>query len=303
MSGPRDELRSTGSLGPAGIELLYRTVRQVVRTRNLPPPPHESSWTATALDGAAHEVFLGRPNGQRGEARLLMLATTSHSEEEFRSKLWTLVSNDLTSAGRRTERGRIAERLKDICAEMEEVSITNGVVTRAGHSSDDGDFDKLMVALNTVPVVVPAWDELSERAAPTTDKASLRALTSAALDIAGVLPFSTLVDAVAMRLQIQDVPDLMEVDELDHRSPLPDVERATAVDEAARVFLSQLTDAQRRVVPYLGESATEVAARTGLKRTRAWQCLRDVQAVIRQGPRDQDTAPILKRAAEMVIEV
>jgi hypothetical protein len=302
MSGPLDELRRTGTLGPAGVELLYRTVRQVVRTRNIPPPAGEATWSLDALTAVAHEIFLGRPNGQQGEARLLILATTSGTEEIFRSKLWTLVANDLVSTGRRTERGRIAERIKDLCADLDGVSISAGIVSRAGAVQGDGSFDKVVVALSGVPIAVPAWDALSTRAAPATDRASLSALVQAALDVTGTLPLPLLVDAVAVRLQIQDLPDLMEVDALDRSSPLPDVERQSAIDDAAVHFLAELTDAQRLVVPYLNDSATETAQRTGLKRTRAWQCMRDVQDIIRRDLQDEDDAAlVLRRASEVVL--
>jgi hypothetical protein len=302
MSGPWQELRSTGTLGPAGVEFLYRTVRQVVRTRNLPPPLGESSWTPDALTAAAHEVFLGHPKGQRGEARLLILSSTSNSEETFRSKLWTLVANDLVSAGRRTERGRIAQRIKDLCADLDGFSFSEGVVAHDGAVQGETSYDKIVVALSGVPVAVPAWDALSTRAAPSTDRRSLEALVRAAIEVAGALPLPLLVDAVAVRLQIQDLPDLMEIDDLDRRSPLPHIERSSEIDDAAVRFLAELTDAQRLVVPYLNDSATEAAERTGLKRTRAWQCMRDVQDTIRRQLRTEDDASlVLQRASEIVL--
>jgi hypothetical protein len=302
MIGPWEELRTTGALGPAGVELLYRTVRQVVRTRNLPPPAGEDRWTPDLLTEVAHEVFLGRANGQRGEARLLILAATSGTESIFRSQLWTLVANDLVSAGRRSERGRLTDRIKSLCADLDRISTARGVVSLSGAVQSDLSFERVVAALSRVPVAVPAWDALSPRTAPATDRASLEALVQAALDVAGALPLSLLVDAVAVRLQIQDVPDLMEVDDLDRRSPLPDVERQSAIDEAAVRLLGELTDAQRLVVPYLNDSATEVAKRTGLKRTRAWQCVRDVQEIIRRELEvDADAPLVLRRASEVVL--
>lgn len=302
MIGPWEELRTTGALGPAGVDLLYQTVRQVVRTRNLPPPAGEHSWTADALTEVAHEVFLGRANGQRGEARLLILAATSRSEDAFRSQLWTLVANDLVSAGRRTERGRIAERIKVICAELDRISIEGGVVSRSGAAQSEASFEKVVVALSGVAIATPAWDVFSTRAAPAIDRASLAALIQVALDVAGSLRLALLVDAVAVRLQIQDLPDLMAVDDLDRRSPLPDVERRSAIGDSAARLLAELTDAQRLVLPYLNDSATEAAERTGLKRTRAWQCMRDVQEVIRRELKtEEDAALVLQRASEVVL--
>lgn len=303
MTGPWDELRTTGRLGPQGVELLYRTVRQVVRARNLPPPAGHAAWTEDALKEAAHNVFVGREKGQRGSARLLLLATTSVNEDVFRSKLWTLVSNDLVSAGRKTERGRLAERLKDVVEGVgDEVTLSHGRVVRAGADEVAVSFDKVVAALAAVPVTVPAWDPMSSRSAPVADRPSLEALVLAALEIAGSAPLSLIVDAVAVRLQIQDLPDLMEIDELDGRAPLADVVDASALDEAALQFLAGLTNAQRLVVPFLEDSATEIAKQTGLKRTRSWQCVRDVQEHIERELRDrEDAAAVLRRASEIMM--
>jgi hypothetical protein len=233
----------------------------------------------------------------------LLLATTSVNEAVFRSKLWTLVSNDLVSAARKTERGRLAERLKDVIPSLDGVSIVNGRVVREGADALDASFDKLVAALAAVPVTVPAWDALSMRAAPVADRSSLEALVSAALDVAGSAPFPLIVDVVAVRLQLQDLPDLMEIDELDGRAPLPDAAEATTIDEAAIQFLSGLTNAQRLVVPYLEDSATEISKQTGLKRTRSWQCVRDVREYIERNLATRgDAAAVLRRASEIMIE-
>jgi hypothetical protein len=299
-----EELRETGELGPSGVALLYRTLRSVVRTRNLPPPKGEQSWTADALMEAAHEVFAGREAGQRGHARLLILATNCLTEDAFRSKLWTMVLNDLVSSGRRSERGRLAERVKGLCANADDLLFQETRVCYAGAEGADWTFDKIVVALSGVSVSVPVWDPFSPRAAPVVDRASLDALVRAALDVAGSIPLGHLVDAIAVRLRLQDLPDLMETDDLDRRSSLPDVEQNSAIDEAAVQLLAGLTDAQRLVVPYLGDSATDVAERTGLKRTRAWQCVRDVHEIIRNVLAEEDDAPeILRRASEIVVGV
>lgn len=301
-AGPWEELRTTGALGPAGVALLYKTVRQVVRTRNLPPPAGEDAWTADALAEVAHEVFLGRESGRRGEARLLALATTSNDEQTFRSKLWTLVANDLVSFGRRSERGRIAERIKGLSSGSEIIAVDAGLVSRIGAERNAVSFDQVVAALSKVPVTVPAWDPMSTRAAPSVDKGSLEALVIAALEVAGALPLSHLVDAVSIRLQIQDLPDFFEVDEFDQRSPLPHVERQTEIDDAAIGLLGQMTVAQRLVVPFLNDSATETSTRTGLTRTRAWQCIRDVKALLSQElDGEPDAAHILRRATEIAV--
>ena len=119
MTGPREELLSTGSLGPEGVALLYRTVEQVVRVRHLPPPEGADKWSPDMLLEAAHDVYLHR----KGAERLLSLAAGTSDEDGFRQKLWRMVVNDLASMNRRTARGKLHERLKDVTAGMFGVSV------------------------------------------------------------------------------------------------------------------------------------------------------------------------------------
>jgi hypothetical protein len=277
--GPREELIATGTLGAAGVALLYRTVRQVVRLRNLPPPPGLTAWTADALHEAAHDVLAHR----RGVARLLTLATSSTNEDSFRAQLWTLVANDLTSAGRRTERGRLAERLRDMLPHVPNVSERDGVLhldtsdsRGAEHLGDEPRYDELVGAASTVRVVVPAWNPLSTHAAPVADRDSLIAMIQAVLQrAANGLPFATLVDVLAARLGVHDAPVAAEHDVLDALAPpaADDPAAISAARDAAGRLLARLTVAQQLVLPYLGETATVVAAHTGLGRTKAWQTI------------------------------
>jgi hypothetical protein len=291
VSGAREELLTTGALGEAGVELLYRTTRQVVRMRNLPPPPGLAAWTADALVEAAHDVLAHR----KGVARLLTLAGNSTDEGSFRAQLWTLVANDLTSAGRRTERGRLAERVRDVLPHVDGVSEDAGRVRLGPARADNvatGDadvdeprFDELVAAASSVPVVLPAWNPLSTHAAPVADRASLTGMIRAVLERAPAgLPFATLVDVLAARLGVHDAPSGAEHDLLDALAPpaRDDPAAAAAARDAAVRVLEQLTLAQQLVLPYLDEPATVVAAHTGLGRTKAWQTVGATRLLLAQ---------------------
>lgn len=289
MSGAREDLLTTGTLGEAGVALLYRTVRQVVRLRNLPPPPGLTAWTPDAVAEAAHDVLVHR----RGVARLLTLATNSSDEDSFRRQLWQLVANDLNSAGRRTQRGRLAERLRDVLPHADGVSERDGRLhldaSKGGGTShgagDEPRYDELVTAAAAVAPVVPAWNPLSTHAAPVADRDSLVAMIRAVLQRApSGLPFATLVDVLAARLGVHDAPIGAEHDVLDELAPpaADDPAATSAARDAARRLTAQLTVAQQLVLPYLDETATVVAAQTGLGRTTAWQTVGATRLLLAQ---------------------
>lgn len=274
----RDELIQTGRLGTLGVALLYKTVRQVVRMRNMPPPT-PAGWTEDAIAEAAHDVFTAR----NGPARLLELAIGSTDEKNFRALLWKLVLNDLISAGRRTERGKLSERLKRVLAEMPDVRVDgNGLLWLINHDTAVRDVrpEQVDSALAAVPVSVPTWRADAAHSAPVADRASLEALVLAALGAGnGALTYSALVSAVAGRLGVHDSPDLMDHEQLDFLlTPAPDQTEDRAVSTlSGHQLLEKLTVEQQLVLPYLEDSVTVLTDRTGLRRTRAWTVSRELK--------------------------
>lgn len=299
MSGARQELLDTGALGPIGIELLYKTVRQVVRNRNLPPPPGMPAWTSEELTEAAHDVF-----AERGPQRLLNLAARSTDEASFRAQLWRTVVNDLISRGRRTERGRLTERVKDVLPHVPGITQQAGRVrltdaTGAGFPR----FDDLVQAAAGVQVNVPAWDPTSDRNPPIADRDSLVAMIKAVLSVApSGLSMTELVSALAVRLRVYDMPDQMEISLLDQVAPpaMEDPAGLAEDREAGARLLAHLTPHEQMVLPYLDESATVVARQTGLGRTKAWQTANSTRLKLAELMQDdQEAAGALREAASM----
>ena len=278
ITGARDELIQTGQLGPLGVALLYKTVRQVVRVRNMPPPTPQG-WTEDTIAEAAHDVLAAR----NGPARLLELATSSTDEKSFRAMLWKLVLNDLISAGRRTERGKLSERLKRVLAEMPDVRTdSNGRLWLTTQETAVRDVrpDQVDSALAAVPVAVPTWRADAAHSAPVADRASLEALVRAALGEGnGALTHSALVSAVAGRLGVHDSPDFMDHEQLDFLlTPAPDQTDDRAVSLlSGHQLLEELTVEEQLVLPYLEDSVNVLTERTGLRRTRAWTVSKELK--------------------------
>ena len=296
MSGPRDELLTTGQLGPEGVALLYCTVRQVVRIRNLPPPPGLSLWTEEALTEAAHDVF-----SSRGPERLLRVATRSTDEGSFKAQLWQTVANDLASGSRRTERGRLSERIKDVLPHVPGVQ-SEGVVRLHGVDATlpEPRFDELVTAASSVAIRVPAWDPLSDRNPPIADRDSLVEMIAAVLALAPQgLTRGGLVSVLAVRLGVHDAPEQMDAVALDALAPpsLEDPASMTADRDAGIQLLTELTTSEQMVLPYLDESTSVIAEHSGLGRTKAWQTANSARIRLAELLRDDPSPEATLREA------
>ncbi len=303
MSGAREEVLRTGELGSAGVALLYRTVGQVVRMRNLPPPPGHDSWDGDAVVEAANEVFAGR----RGHARFVALAASSFDEDSFRSGMWTAVARDLTSQGRRTERGSLAERVRDV------LDGVPGVVESGGRwglngvgPGPDPRFDELVAAAAATEVVVPPWPEDSDRRAPLADRPSFVHLIEAVLRLCpSGLRLAEIVDVLAVRLGVHDLPLPHDHTMLDEYGLTigADPAKVAAVHADAAELVAAMTPAQRLVLPHLDASASELVELTGLGRTKAWKTSGEVQELLTERLRTHpDRAAVLAAASELLLD-
>ena len=298
--GARAELLATGALGKAGVELLYTSVRQAVRLRGLPPPAGAPVWTTDAVMEAAHDIVVARS----GPARIAMLAARSSDETTFRSQLFTLVLNDLASTARRTARGRLSERIKDVLATMDDVHASDGRFILDGVAAGQAaSFADLAEAAAHVAVIVPRWSDQARRQAPEADAASMQGLVRALLRrVSTGLSHSELVAVLAERLGVHDRPAPVEQHVLEMLAPPARAE--TARDAVAAVgaeqILAQLTVEQQMVLPYLEDSVRDIADVTGLRRNKAWQVAQATRLKLAELlDDDPDSAHVLGAAAQM----
>lgn len=302
MTGAWRELMDTGRLGPSGVALLYDVVRKVVAFKNLPPPDGLPTWTPDALTEAAHDVFAHR----KGPERLVSLANRSTDEMSFRRQLYTLVSNDLSSLNRRTERGKLLERLRDVVRAMPDVEQSDKKIKLAGIAGNDQGtrFDELVAAASRVVPVIPEWDSLSAHSPPMADRPSLEAMIRVTLETAGSwITMGDLTAVLAVRLGVHDTPVHRDDDGWERIAPVsyldPGIEVGTA-DAAARL-LAGLTVREQMVLPFLDDSATGIASATGLGRTTAYKAAETARFKVRQFlDAEPDAAATLGAAVERV---
>jgi hypothetical protein len=299
VTGPWQELRETGALGPAGIALLYELVRKAVAVKNVPAPDGQRTWPPDALVEAAHDVFTHR----KGPERLVALANRSTDEASFRSQLYTLVANDLASRNRRTERGKLHERLGDVVEGMSDVEKDGRRIRLIGCEASDRQvrFDELVAAAATVAAVVPVWNPLSTHTPPVADRGSLEEMIRGVLRAAGTwISRGDLTAALAVRLGVHDAPVHRDDDGWERIAPVAHEDPAAEVGtlDAAERLLAGLNPQEQMVLPYLDESATEIAKATGLGRTTAFKAAEQARFKIRRAlDGDPDAAITLGAAA------
>jgi hypothetical protein len=300
--GPWQELLDSGALGPQGVRLLYEVVGKVVAFKNLPPPHGLTAWTSDTLIEAAHDIFAQR----KGPERLLSLANRSTDEESFRSQLFTLVANDLSSRNRTTERGKLHERLRNVVADMSDVERDQKRIRLTGHA-DAGRgarFDELVAAASKVARVVPTWNPLSTHTPPIADRSSLEEMIRATLQAAGSwITLGDLTAVLAVRLGVHDAPVHRDDEGWDRIAPVSYADPAAEADtlDAAARLLGALTLREQMVLPYLDGSATEIANATGLGRTTAYKAAELARFKVRRFLEgDDDAAATLGAAVERV---
>lgn len=303
MSGAREELLTSGELGPEGIDLLYTTVRQVIRSRNVPPPLGYASWTGDQVMEVAHDVF-----ADRGPQRLLDLASRSTDDASFRRQLWTTVVHHLASASRTSERGRLNERLKDVLPHVPGARLSGNSVYlgSADVSQRERSFDELVAAAGRVSVTIPRWSATSDNSAPVADRDSLVAVVEAVLTaVPNGVPYPVLVAVIATRLGIHDSPVPVDADSLTRLAPQAPDDPARTVEnsDAGERLLRQLTIDEQMVLPYIEETSAVIADHTGFGRTKAWKiasALRPKVAALLEG--DSSPGTTLASAADIARE-
>lgn len=263
------ELRATGTLGPAGVDLVYETVDAVRRFDRYPPPEGADRWTEGAMMEFAHD-FLFADGGQERLTRLVALAS---DEESFERILEAAVRNDFRMQARRTETGaamrsvaHAVERDPEIVAAGSARTRTWSLVQHAENDTYSGPTAPLIEAAYAVPDVRRArWSPESNRRAPIAESDSLRRVLRAVLDRAKapVMP-RMMLDVILARFPLATTREVELSDDL-----LP----ATSVSGEARLVAAdvweQLSDNERLVTGVLDLPVRDMAQVTGLSRSTA----------------------------------
>jgi DNA-directed RNA polymerase specialized sigma24 family protein len=277
----QEELRG-GRLGPEFAVLLYRCVRVAGRAHNFPPPEGQAAWTAEAAIETGHE-FLRSANIQR---RLVEIAVQADDDEQLARILTQAVVNFLREQARRTARGRLIRRIKEVLLTDRRFMIVpkgtpgagNVMLTGASTTEPFGgrESDLIAAAFDVKEVAVVRWRPGARRDGPLSDRDSLVKVAEAVLAAADAsLRWADLAAVVSARFGVdpRGIPATTPVDDLDGN--LNDSRRGLSSEPAgpgqellqqaiARAVLDELTDREILVLAWLASPVRTIADRTGL---------------------------------------
>lgn len=268
------ELLEMGSLGPVGAASLYRSVRVMALANNFPPPPGADSWDDDAVAEVAHEFL----SGSKGLARMTELALRADDDRSFERLLDTAVLNHLRDLARRTDKGRLIRRMKDVMgsdARFKRAPLGSDwwMLANGPGVASEVPFTALLSTLHDVEVRVPRWTS-EERNAPIADRESMIDLLETALQAAGgALTDTDLASLLSERLDARRSPLTVELEILEGvaEPATPGAEPsaiATARSEAIAIF-NDLSDVARILMTVADLPVRDIGLAIGTGKTQA----------------------------------
>jgi len=250
MTGPRDELATTGRPGSELAELLYRAVAVIAVSRNFPPPAGSTYWDETAVTETAHGLI----DGSRGQKRLADALLRSTDEPSFARQIEGAAVNFLRDLARATDQGKVVLRVAEVLKASEEFVAHGGKPPRWGLAGGPEQPSAApasvlaRAAAMELDVVVPAWAS-DRRDPPIADRASLvRILRRVLVAADGGLTAAEAAVAVAARLDVRRSPLTVEVgvlERLAEPAATGDPATSTAISMEAAAMFATLDDRER----------------------------------------------------------
>lgn len=292
----RMELCETGQLGVLGAEALYRSVLVTAVAHNFPPPAGSEHWNEAAVAEVAHEFL----TGPKGLARMTELALRSDDDRSFARLLDAAVLNHLRDIARRTDRGRLIRRIKEVMSDDDRFErAPQGqdwwhLAEQPAQASTVA-LEDIEPELRQVDVVVPRWSS-EERNAPVADRNTLADLLSAALlRAAGALTDADLAELVSRRIDTRRSPLTVELETLEAVSEPaapepPTAEQVIGRAEAVAIF-NNLSDVARIILTVADQPVREIGLAVGMGKSQAAEQRRRLYADLRTTLEESDDAP------------
>lgn len=281
------ELHETGTLGTSGAQLLYDTVRGIARFRNFPPPPGHQMWDQAAVTEVAH-TFMADAQTRR---RLTAIATTAGDHTAVERLLEAAVHNFLRDEARRTDRGALMRRLRDVLEDSDAfVQVTDhqpGAGRWALRSADDpapwaGEINDLVAASWEVRGVSALLWKQAARRGPTASRESLERVLEAVLAEAGAsVGLADLARVVEQRFGAVTA-DPLPLDVVDEPATVEDLAgNVEARDEADRIW-NDLSHRDRLILAYHDKTVRDLSDLLQLRKSAAAEARRQLMAKLRE---------------------
>lgn len=275
-----------GDTGPY-VELIQAQALKLVRG-SLPHPEGRSWDRESDVDELLADYFESPAYEQA------LIAAVD--DDQFAGYVFESLRNLVRARLRRTERGRLLVRLKDVMRKAAYVQEPSQFWRRSGDPEEASSTPaSVMVeaAWSVDDVRLVRWRPDSQRNSPVAEGSSFLAVLDAVLDAAGgAVHQGVLLDVVAARfgigpapvLESLDVPEDLEVADTADDGPETAVLDADgelgAADQAAQIW-GQLSPREKQLFPRLAETARAVADATGQGKTPVNDAQRRLKAKLR----------------------
>jgi hypothetical protein len=301
MTGAWEDLRTTGTLVQAAIDLVYETVDAVRRFDRYPPPEGTDRWTSDAVLEFAHDFLFG----EGGPERLAKLAATATDEVSFERVVEAAVRNEFRMQARGTEKGAVLRSLAHAVERDPDIVAAGSTTTTRTWSLNEyqakepysGPEGPLVAAAYAVPDVRRArWSSGSTRRRPIAQPDSLRRVLRAVLNCAAapVRP-ALMLSVILARFPLAAGGEVELSDDL-----LPALTGSTEARLLASEVWEQLTDNERLVAGVLDLPVREMAEASGLSRSTAQRAATGARLVLTAFLTDvDDQAGVVAALAEM----
>lgn len=235
--------------------------------RNL-PKPDGAEWTSADVEDLISTFHVS--------AAFEHSVLNAHDDDSLRQLVYTGLANIVRADLRRTERGRLHRRIKDLISSGGFVEDPTKFWRRENDPADPSTVEQsdLLDAAWQIEVRVVRWRPDAKRNSPVAETTSLRALLDALFDRAnGAVHMDVLVEVLGARLGVGPVTAIEELDIADDRylvAPQSDpvdhlIDQDNELDAAIEAvgIWGQLSPGERRLVPHLASSARDAADAVG----------------------------------------
>ncbi len=218
----------------------------------------------------------------------------AHDDDSLRALVFTGLANLVRADLRRTERGRLHRRVRELLAPEGFVEGPTKFWRRADdpESPSTATESELLEATWSVDVRMVKWRADAKRNSPFAEKASFIELLEAIYDLAaGALHIDMLVDVLARRLGVGPTSAIEDLDLVEERfvaasdpgpaEHLADQERELDAAGAAAELWDQLSRRERELLPHLAATARDAADAVGGGKSAVNEAMKRLKQKIR----------------------
>jgi hypothetical protein len=238
----------------------------------------------------AHDIIVHKHGGAPIAAYLIAHCNDDSSVARV---MQALVRHELADRARRTEKGRLILRLREVLSTDRFIKSEGGterytVATRTGSINPGNlpgvDYQQQMrrAAHLVTDVKLVRWNPEATRRSPIAEKDSIVRVLEAALEsVDSPIELADLADVVADRFGILPTPQIVSWDSENAFEPADtSIVETSAYRPEALLIWAQLEPEEQLILPLLGESVRVAAAALGWRRTKTHSVMQRAAAVL-----------------------